>query len=91
MREAAPSPVPCRTIVSTELRSARPGPVSEEEFGRLRDSARNIQDGIFRTRLDVTRVPEWYYRRHRSNDEQDFADTAEGHRRRLATPPQTSP
>lgn len=70
--------------VSTELRSARPGPVSEAEQNRLRDVARSIQDGVFRTRLDVTRVPEWYYRRHRSKDERDFADTAEGHRRRLA-------
>jgi hypothetical protein len=38
-----------------------------------------------RTRLDVTRVPEWFYRHYRNRDELDFADTAEAHRRRLAT------
>jgi hypothetical protein len=41
-------------------------------------------DGIFRTRLDVARVPEWLYRHQRTTDEHDFADTAEGHRRKLA-------
>jgi hypothetical protein len=41
------------------------------------------------TRLDPTRVPEWFYTRFRDGDERDFADTAEGHRVRLAqqTPP----
>lgn len=29
-------------------------------------------------------VPEWFYRHYRDRDELDFADTAEGHRRRLA-------
>jgi hypothetical protein len=52
--------------------------------GRPGESARDIQDGILRTRLDVSRVPEWLYRHYRSRDVVDFADTAEGHRRRLA-------
>lgn len=71
-------------IVQTELRNALPGPVPEAERNRLRAVARDVQDGIHRTRLDVARVPEWLYRYHRDNDERDFGDTAEGHRQRLA-------
>jgi hypothetical protein len=56
-----------------------PGP----ERVRLKETARDSQDGILRTRLDVSRVPEWLYRHYRSRDEHDFADTPEG-RRRLA-------
>jgi hypothetical protein len=70
--------------VTTELRTGQPGPISEADWVRLRETARDIQDGILRTRLDVSRVPEWLYRHYRSHDELDFADTAEGHRRRLA-------
>ncbi|MEV4845094.1 S-4TM family putative pore-forming effector [Micromonospora matsumotoense] len=71
-------------IVNTELRDGQPGPVPEDERLRLRDVARDLQDGIFRTRLDVARVPEWLYRFHRGSDEADFSDAAERHRRRLA-------
>jgi len=71
-------------LVQCELGQAQPGPIRNDERRRLRETARNIQDGIFHTRLDVARVPEWLYRRHRNTDERDFADTAEGHRRRLA-------
>ncbi len=71
--------------VTTELRNAQPGPISEREWRRVRDVARDIQDGILRTRLDAIRVPEWFYRHYRNRDELDFADTAEGHRSRLAT------
>jgi hypothetical protein len=71
-------------MVNTELRHARVGPINGPEWQRLREATRDIQDGVFRTRLDASRVPEWFYRRHRSTDERDFADTAEGHRRRLA-------
>jgi hypothetical protein len=71
-------------LIDLELRNAQPGPVADTEWARLREVARDIQDGIFRTRIDVSRVPEWFYRWHRTNDERDFADTAEGHRRRLA-------
>jgi hypothetical protein len=71
-------------IVLTELRNAQPGPLPLGEYDRLRAVARDLQDGIFRTRLDVSRVPEWFYRRARDTDERDFADTAEGHRKRLA-------
>jgi len=71
--------------VTTELRNARPGPISETERQRLMEAARNIQDGILRARLDVSRVPEWLYRHHHSRDESDFADTAEANRRRLAS------
>lgn len=73
-------------IVSIELRKGRPGSVQSREWQRLRDVARDIQDGILRTRMDTTRVPEWFYKRFRNNDEYDFADTAEGHRQRLAQP-----
>src|SRR3954468_22648614 len=73
-------------IVNDELRRGRPGPVSTKEWQRLRDAARDIQDGILRTRLDTTRVPEWFYTRFREVDERDFADTAEGHRLRLSHP-----
>lgn len=71
--------------VTTELRNAQPGPVSEPEWHRVREVARDIQDGILRTRLDAIRVPEWFYQHYRNRDELDFADTAEGHRSRLAT------
>lgn len=71
--------------VTTELRNAQPGPVSDHEWHRVREVARDIQDGILRTRLDAIRVPEWFYRHYRNRDELDFADTAEGHRSRLAT------
>jgi hypothetical protein len=71
--------------VTTELRNAQPGPVSEPDWQRVREVARDLQDGILRTRLDAIRVPEWFYRHYRNRDELDFADTAEGHRRRLAT------
>ena len=70
--------------VTAELRKAQPGAITDAEWHRVREVARNIQDGIMRTRLDVSRVPEWFYRHYRSRDELDFADTAEGHRRRLA-------
>jgi hypothetical protein len=73
--------------VTTELRNARPGPISNTDWRRLRKVTRDIQDGILRTRLDVSRVPEWFYRRYRSRDELDFADTAEGHRRRRSSQP----
>lgn len=73
--------------VTTELRNARPGPISNTDWRRLREVTRDIQDGILRTRLDVSRVPEWFYRRYRNRDELDFADTAEGHRRRLSSQP----
>lgn len=71
-------------LVQAELRDAQPGSIPDDERERLRATARDIQDGIFRTRLDVARVPDWLYRLHRSADERDFGDTAEGHRRRLA-------
>ncbi|MEV1013046.1 S-4TM family putative pore-forming effector [Micromonospora sp. NPDC049801] len=71
-------------LVQTELRKAQPGPIDYEDRRRLCEITRDIQDGIFRTRLDAARVPEWFYRRHRDADERDFASTAEGHRRRLA-------
>ncbi|GAA4533587.1 S-4TM family putative pore-forming effector [Nonomuraea ferruginea] len=73
-------------LVTAELRKARPGKIDEAEWRRLRELARDIQDGILRTRQDISRVPEWFYRHYRGNDERDFADTAEGHRRRLAEP-----
>jgi predicted pore-forming effector associated with SMODS systems len=71
-------------LVTAELRAARPGAISNSEWRRLRAVAHDVQDGILRTRLDVSRVPEWFYRRYRNRDELDFADTAEGHRKRLS-------
>ncbi|WP_327745144.1 S-4TM family putative pore-forming effector [Streptomyces europaeiscabiei] len=71
-------------VVNTELRNGRPGPVPDDEWHRLRNVARDVQDGVLRTRLDTTRVPEWFYKRFRDDDERDFGDTAEGHRVRLA-------
>ncbi|WP_055690714.1 S-4TM family putative pore-forming effector [Streptomyces prasinus] len=78
-------------VVNTELNNGRPGPISEEEWHRLRNVARDVQDGVLRTRLDTTRVPEWFYKRFRDDDERDFGGTAEGHRLRLAqnAPPPT--
>ncbi|MBV9163878.1 MAG: transposase [Pseudonocardiales bacterium] len=69
--------------LTTELRNVRPGPIADVDWHRLREVARDVQDGILRTRLDPTRVPEWFYKRYRDNDERDFADTAEMRRRRL--------
>lgn len=74
-------------IVNTELNNGRPGPVTETEWHRLRNVARDVQDGVLRTRLDPARVPEWFYKRFRDDDERDFGDTAEGHRVRLAQDP----
>ncbi|MFD8117459.1 S-4TM family putative pore-forming effector [Streptomyces microflavus] len=71
-------------VVNTELNNGRPGPVPDDEWHRLRSVARDVQDGVLRTRLDTTRVPEWFYKRFRDDDERDFGDTAEGHRVRLA-------
>ncbi len=71
-------------IVNAELRQARRGPLSDADWCRLRELTRNIQDGVLSTRCNVSRVPEWFYKLYRDNDERDFADTAEGHRRRLA-------
>ncbi|MCQ8190152.1 S-4TM family putative pore-forming effector [Streptomyces rugosispiralis] len=78
-------------VVNTELHNGRPGPVPDDEWHRLRNVARDVQDSVLRTRLDTTRVPEWFYTRFRDDDERDFGDTAEGHRFRLAqnTPPPT--
>lgn len=73
-------------VVNTELHNGRPGPVPEDEWHRLRNVARDVQDGVLRTRLDTTRVPEWFYNRFR-DDERDFGDTAEGQRLRLAKKP----
>ncbi|MFE9806741.1 S-4TM family putative pore-forming effector [Streptomyces sp. NPDC005548] len=71
-------------VVNAELHNGHPGPVLDDEWHRLRNVARDVQDGVLRTRLDTTRVPEWFYDRFRNDDERDFGDTAEGHRVRLA-------
>lgn len=71
-------------IVTEELRRARPGPVSDTEWRRVRGLARDVQDGILRTRMDANHLPEWFYRRYQQHDERDFADTAQAHRHRLA-------
>lgn len=77
-------------VVNTELNNGHAGPVPEPEWHRLRNVARDVQDGVLRTRLDPTRVPEWFYTRFRDDDEHDFGDTAEGHRVLLAQNPPPS-
>jgi hypothetical protein len=77
-------------VVNTELNNGRPGSVPDTEWHRLRNVARDVQDGVLRTRLDSARVPEWFYKRFRDDDERDFGDTAEGHRVRLAQDPSPS-
>ncbi|GAA1114681.1 hypothetical protein GCM10009630_10070 [Kribbella jejuensis] len=74
-------------MVNTQLSSGRPGSIPEREWKRLRHVARDIQDGVLRTRFDSARVPEWFYKRLRDDDERDFGNTAEGHRSRLAGSP----
>lgn len=74
-------------MVNTELSTGRPGSIPEREWKRLRHVARDIQDGVLRTRFDSARVPEWFYKRFRDDDERDFGNTAEGHRTRLAGSP----
>lgn len=77
-------------VVNAELNNGRPGPVLDTEWHRLRNVARDVQDGVLRTRLDPARVPEWFYKRFRDDDEHDFGYTAEGHRVRLAEDPPSS-
>jgi hypothetical protein len=72
-------------VLQSELRSAKPGPIPAKERERLRSLARDLQDGIFRTRVDVARVAERFYRLRRNADEQGFGETVEGHRSRPAT------
>ena len=71
-------------IVTSELRAAKPGPLEDGEYQRLHHVVRDVQDGILRTRMDPIRVPEWFYRHHRTDDERDFAETTADHRHRLA-------
>ena len=73
--------------VASELARAQQGPIPSEEWERLRNVARNIQDGILRTRFDVSRVPEWFYSHFRDADERDFGYATESHRRRLSGAP----
>ena len=40
--------------------------ISDSDWRRLRVVTRDIQNGILRTRLDVSRVPEWFYRHYRN-------------------------
>ena len=70
--------------VAATLDAAAPGPISDRDRQRLRGIARDLQDGILRTRLNVSRVPGWLYAHYRDGDEADFAETAERHRQRLA-------
>jgi hypothetical protein len=72
-----------RRMVTAELQNAKCGTIPKPEWNRLRNMAREIQDGILRTRFDAARVPEWLYRTQRTNDERDFAETTEAHRIRL--------
>jgi len=72
--------------VADILRVAQPGVLRKGERRALREQARNIQDGIFRTRVDVTRVPHWFYQLRRPGDEEDFAQALERERQRLSDP-----
>ncbi|MFJ2647947.1 S-4TM family putative pore-forming effector [Streptomyces sp. NPDC087420] len=71
-------------IVTAELRTARARRIPGQEWHRVREVARDVQDGVLRTRLETARVPEWFYRRFRDSDERDFTASGEAHRRRLA-------
>lgn len=58
------------------LDAADSAPLSDQQRDLLRNEARSIQDGIFRTRKCSTRVPRWLYERFRSRDEADMRETA---------------
>jgi hypothetical protein len=49
-------------IVRDELRNATPGAIPPGERDRVRAVARDVQDGVYRTRPDVARVPHWLCR-----------------------------
>ncbi len=71
-------------IVGRHLDDASPSPPSATLRNRLLRAAREIQDGIYSSRNDVNRVPEWVYRVFRTGDQADFAAVTEARRARLA-------
>jgi hypothetical protein len=74
------------TLIRAELDRATPGPITSGEQTRLLTLSRGIQDGIFTTRRQISRVPGWLYKRFRTGDEEDMHRAAERDRIRLATP-----
>ena len=73
-------------LVRAELDQATPGPVPSVRQARLIKLCREIQDGIFATRRQVARVPDWFYERLRPGDEDDMHQSADQHRTRLRGP-----
>lgn len=71
-------------LVSAALAEARPGPISVRKRNELQTLARQVQDGIYRTRAEFGRVPGILYRFYRASDEDQLAQVAEAQRARLA-------
>jgi hypothetical protein len=81
------------TVVAERTRLARlveealavgvPGSLTPTTRADLRLLARQVQDGIFRTRSDFGRVPRLIYLLNREKDEKQIGEVAEGHRARL--------
>lgn len=72
-------------LVAAALAEAQPGPISVRKRNELQTLARQVQDGIYRTRADFGRVPGILYRFYRASDEDQLAQVAEAHRARLAS------
>lgn len=70
-------------LVEGALSAGVPGPLTEPKRAELRLLARQVQDGIFRTRSEFGRVPGLVYRLNRDKDEEQLAQVAEARRARL--------
>lgn len=71
-------------IVQTEIDNAQPAP-TPDEHARMAVRTREVQNVIFTTRMQVTRVPDWFYARFRTHDEKDFHSNAEHLREKFET------
>jgi len=70
--------------VRAELDLADCDPLAVDDCTRLRNFSRGIQDGIYRTRKRIERVPRKLYEHHRNEDEKDMRETAADTVARLA-------
>lgn len=79
-------------LATDVLVRAQCGAIERAEVTRLVTLARQVQDGIFRTRSQFGRVPGPVYALFKDRDEAQLQDLAEEHRARLAAPaaPQSS-
>ncbi|GAA4402344.1 hypothetical protein GCM10023153_31390 [Ornithinibacter aureus] len=73
-------------LVTDVLAHAQSGAIHQAELTRLMVLARQVQDGIFRTRSQFGRVPGPVYAMFKNRDEAQMQDLAEEHRARLAAP-----